>query len=60
MSAGAFTRDSKHVVVADKYGDLLVGDCSSRNHADKPQAPALLLGHLCSVVSSVAVSPDNK
>ena len=59
-SSGAFTRDSRHVVWGDKYGDVLIGACSSRNDPAKPQRPALLLGHLCSVVAALSVSPDNR
>ena len=59
-SSGAFTRDSRYLLWGDKYGDVLIGDCRSRNDPSAPQKPALLLGHLCSVVASLAVSPDNR
>ncbi|GAX84576.1 hypothetical protein CEUSTIGMA_g11997.t1 [Chlamydomonas eustigma] len=59
-SAGTFTRDSKYILWGDKFGDILIGDCASRNDLTQPQHPALLFGHLCSVVSSISVSPDNR
>lgn len=50
----------RYLIWGDKYGDVLIGDCRSRNDPMVPQKPALLLGHLCSVVASLAVSPDNR
>ena len=67
VSAACFSHDSRYILFADKYGDVLVGDCSSelssgpQSGSEPPlQKPTLLLGHLCSVVASIAVSPNNK
>ncbi|KAG1680329.1 hypothetical protein FOA52_015419 [Chlamydomonas sp. UWO 241] len=60
VSAGTFTPDCKHIVFADKYGDVLIGDTAVRNEQDKPQVPALLFGHLCSVVASLLASPNHR
>lgn len=56
LSAGTFTRDSTYVLFADKFGDVAV---AAVQPTPSP-TPELLLGHLCSIVTSVAVSPDNK
>lgn len=67
ISAACFSHDSRYILFADKYGDVLIANCNSElstslEHSSEPpvQKPALLLGHLCSVVSSIAVSPDNR
>jgi hypothetical protein len=50
-SCGAFSKDGAYAFVADKFGDVTVASTTSG-------ASALLLGHYCSAVSSMAVSPD--
>jgi hypothetical protein len=55
LSSVAFTRDSLHALFADKFGDVAVANCSKLD-----LQPELLLGHCSAVVSSLAVSPDNK
>ncbi|KAL6748370.1 WD40-repeat-containing domain protein [Haematococcus lacustris] len=69
LSACAFTLDCKYVLFADKFGDVAVaavrqpGSQAGQEGAGKPDSSdgaELLLGHLCSVITSLAVSPDNK
>lgn len=62
LSAGAFSQDSAYAMFADKFGDVAVvaTDRGAPGQGTASQEPELLLGHLCSIVSSVAVSNDNK
>lgn len=47
------------VAFADKFGDVLTAKLWSGHEQAEPVA-ALLLGHLCSIVTSLAFSPDGK
>ncbi|KAF5830070.1 hypothetical protein DUNSADRAFT_15070 [Dunaliella salina] len=61
LSAVAFSRDGKHALFADKFGDVGVAACGSPAQQQPPsEEPELLLGHLCSIVTSITVSPDNR
>eukprot|EP00798_Chlamydomonas_sp_ICE-L_P016483 gene16483-22705_t len=60
VCAGTFTTDSKHFFFADKYGDVLVAPCDGSTDGETVSEPPVLLGHLCSILTSVTVSPDNK
>jgi hypothetical protein len=55
ISAGAVTADSRHALFADKWGDVAAAELA--NPASDAQ---MLLGHLCAIITAVAVSPDNK
>lgn len=50
-TCAAFSLDGAHAFVGDKFGDVAVGATASG-------ASAPLLGHYCSTISSMAVSPD--
>lgn len=50
-SCGGFSRDGGYTFAGDKFGDVVVAST-----ADGIAAP--LLGHYCSTISSLAVSPD--
>lgn len=52
-TAAAFSLDGGHALVADKFGDVTVSATSGGS-------AALLLGHYCSTVAALAVSPDGK
>ena len=52
-TCGAFSLDGAYVFVADKFGDVTVASTGSG-------ASALMLGHYCSTVSAMAVSPDGQ
>lgn len=52
-TCGAFSLDGAHAFAADKFGDVAVAASASG-------ASAPLLGHYCSTVSSMAVSPDGE
>lgn len=55
-----FSSDSSLVVFADKFGDVHTAQVQH----DQPQQTAIpaafLLGHLCSIVTSLAFSPGGK
>ncbi|GMH43377.1 hypothetical protein BSKO_11299 [Bryopsis sp. KO-2023] len=57
VSAGAFTPDGNHCIAADKFGDVYYGKIDS----ETPTPPlSLLLGHYCSIVTSVSIPRDGK
>eukprot|EP00983_Pelagomonas_calceolata_P028427 890704-Pelagomonas_calceolata.AAC.3 len=61
LSAVAFSRDGKHALFADKFGDVGVAACGNPAQQQPPsEEPELLLGHLCSIITSITVSPDNR
>jgi hypothetical protein len=60
LSAVSFTQDSKHALFADKFGDVGVAACGDPPQQPPSEQPELLLGHLCSIITSVSVSPDNR
>ncbi len=73
LSAGTFTPalgGVTYALFADKFGDVAVASAGSADAAAPSSASAaaagvsaeaeLLLGHLCSIVTSVAVSPDSR
>ena len=59
MTAAVFTNDSTLVAFADKFGDVLTARVQPEEQQEVPVA-APLLGHLCSIVTSLAFSPDGK
>ena len=52
-SAGVFSLDSEHALVADKFGDVTAA-------ATDGGQPAQLLGHYCSAITAMAVSPKGR
>lgn len=74
VSAVTFSSDGRFALFADKFGDVGVAACGAAGVLQQQQAegqghqpeaplseqPELLLGHLCSIVTSVATSPDNR
>jgi tRNA (guanine-N(7)-)-methyltransferase subunit TRM82 len=60
VSAAAFTRDSRHALFADKFGDVLVSAVAGLVPGAEAPAPSLLLGHLNAIITSIAVSPDSR
>ena len=58
VTAALFSPDSNLVVFADKFGDVLTAKLQfdQANPTSGPAAP--LLGHLCSIVTSLAFSPN--
>lgn len=53
ISDVAFTNDGEAVLAADKFGDILVGRQGVEKHSE-------LLGHFCSIITSVSLSHDGK
>ena len=54
-----FSHDSRSIAFADKFGDVLTARVLPEDQQAEPVA-APLLGHLCSIVTSLAFSPDGK
>jgi len=54
VSALSFSIDSKYVFAGDKYGEVYAVPTDA---ADGSTKPVLLLGHLCSIITYIAVSP---
>lgn len=52
VSAGAFTPNGKHCIVGDKFGDV---HCAAVDAENNSPTCAMLLGHYCSVITSVSV-----
>ena len=53
-----FSHDSTLIAFADKFGDVFTSKLLKDQQAEPVAAP--LLGHLCSIVTSLAFSPDGK
>lgn len=60
VTAAVFSNNSSLVAFADKFGDILTAKLQSNQSAPTSGPAAPLLGHLCSVVTSLAFSPDGK
>ena len=61
VTAAVFSNDSSIVAFADKFGDVLTASVLPQVHPEPEESSAaLLLGHLCSIVTSLAFSPDGK
>lgn len=60
ISAAAFSADAKHVMFADKFGDVLCGTTSATGASSAVVPGNLLLGHFCAVVTSLQSTPDSK
>ena len=58
ITAAIFSQDGKFAVFADKYGDVAAAKLHSNNTKEAACAATPLLGHLCSIVTSLAFSPD--
>eukprot|EP00850_Spirogloea_muscicola_P019314 SM000188S03809 [mRNA] locus=s188:45358:48889:- [translate_table: standard] len=68
VSAVTFSRDSRWLIIADKYGVVSVVpadeeaaeavETSSVAAQNDDREPAQLLAHCCSIVTSIALSPD--
>ncbi len=58
VTAAIFSNDSSLVVFADKFGDVLTAKLQPGQSQEGSAAP--LLGHLCSIVTSLAFTPDGK
>ena len=54
-----FSHDSSLIAFADKFGDIMTARVLPEDQQAEPVA-APLLGHLCSIVTSLAFSPDGK
>ena len=54
-----FSHDSSFVAFADKFGDVLTAPVQ-RTDQQAESVAAPLLGHLCSIITSLAFSPDGK
>ena len=59
MTAALFSHNSSLIAFADKFGDVLTARVLPEDQQADPAA-APLLGHLCSIVTSLAFSPDGK
>ena len=60
ITAAIFSNDGSSAVFADKFGDVLTANLQP-NISPQTQRPAVpLLGHLCSIITSLAFSPDGK
>lgn len=55
VSAAAFSFDGNWLVFADKYGVLSVLSAESNEGS-----PVQLLGHCCSIITDLAISPDGR
>ncbi len=60
VTAAIFSNNSSLVAFADKFGDVLTVKLQPNQSAPTSGPAAPLLGHLCSVVTSLAFSPDSK
>ena len=60
VTAAIFNNNSSLVAFADKFGDVLTAKLQPNQSAPTSGPAAPLLGHLCSVVTSLAFSPDGK
>jgi hypothetical protein len=72
VSAAAFSSDGAHAFFADKFGDVLVVQTKGDEPEGPPSDPSpdpsgegngkggftVLLGHFCSIITSLWVSPD--
>lgn len=54
-----FSHNSSLIAFADKFGDVLTARVLPKHQQADPVA-APLLGHLCSIVTSLTFSPDGK
>ena len=60
VTAAIFSNNSSLVAFSDKFGDVITAKLQSNESAPTSGPAAPLLGHLCSVVTSLAFSPDGK
>ncbi|KAA6424794.1 MAG: tRNA (guanine-N(7)-)-methyltransferase subunit WDR4-like [Trebouxia sp. A1-2] len=60
VTAAIFNNNSSLVVFADKFGDVLTAKLQPKQSAPTSGPAAPLLGHLCSIVTSLAFSLDGK
>ena len=58
ITAAIFSQDGNFVVFADKYGDVATAKLQSNKTKETECAAAPLLGHLCSIITSLAFSPN--
>lgn len=60
VTAAVFSACSSLIAFADKFGDVLTAGLQSEHDLQAEPIAAPLLGHLCSIVTSLAFSPDGK
>ncbi|DBA81758.1 TPA: WD repeat-containing protein 4 [Trebouxia sp. C0004] len=60
ITAAVFSNNSSLVAFADKFGDVLTAKLQPSQSAPTSGPAAPLLGHLCSIVTSLAFSPDGR
>ena len=60
VTAAVFSKDSSLIVFADKFGDVFSSKLEPDQSDKVPLPAAPLLGHLCSIVTSLVFSPDGK
>ena len=75
ISAAVFSADGRYAIFADKFGDVHVAvvaaqpdqqpaahpaTLSDQKSGTDHHVPELLLGHFCSIITDLAVSPDGR